>query len=112
MDTVNEKNADHLRPEDHPEWALNGQDDLVAKTVATCAAARIDDFEGMLPQTLERIATFFRGDRCYACEVDESCKMIINRIEWCGPVLTPSDKAANDMPVALSTRVPLPVAAR
>jgi PAS domain S-box-containing protein len=103
MDTVNEKNAGHLRPEDHPEWELNRPDDLLAKTVATCAAARMDDFEGMLPQTLERIATFFRGDRCYACEVDESCKMIINRIEWCGPVLTPNDKAANDLPVALST---------
>ena len=104
MDTVDEKNAGHLRPEDNPEWVLNRLDDLVAKTVAICAAAQIDDFDGMLPQTLERIAVFFRGDRCYACEVDESCKMIINRIEWCGPVLTPSDKAANDMPVALSTQ--------
>ena len=104
MDTVNEKNAGHLRPENHPGLALNGQDDLVAMTVAICATARIDDFEGMLPQALERIATFFRGDRCYACEVDESCKMIINRIEWCGPVFTPSDTTANDMPVALSNR--------
>ena len=104
MDTVNEKNAGHLRPENHPGLALNGQDDLVAMTVAICATARIDDFEGMLPQALKRIATFFRGDRCYACEVDESCKMIINRIEWCGPVFTPSDTTANDMPVALSNR--------
>ena len=103
MDIVNEKNTGHLRPEDHPDWGLNRPDDLLAKTVATCAAALMDDFEGMLPQTLERIATFFRGDRCYACEVDESCKMIINRIEWCGPVLTPNDKAANDLLVALST---------
>ncbi|MGA9539008.1 MAG: response regulator [Desulfobacterales bacterium] len=92
MDTVNEKNAGHLKPED-----------LLAKTVATCAAAQMDDFEGMLPQTLERIATFFQGDRCYACEVDESCKTIINRIEWRGPVLPPNDKPANDLPVALST---------
>jgi PAS domain S-box-containing protein len=104
MDTVNEKNADRLRPEDHPGWALNGQDDLVAETVAICATARIDDFEGRLPQTLERIGTFFRGDRCYACEVDESCKMIINRIEWCGPAVTPSDTTANDLPVALSNQ--------
>jgi len=103
MDTVNEKNAGHLRLGDRPEWGLNRPDDLVAETVAICAAAQIDDFEGVLPQTLERIATFFRGDRCYACEVDESCKMIINRIEWCEPVLTPNDKAANDLPVALST---------
>ena len=103
MPTVNEKNAGHLRPEDHPECGLNRPEDLLAKTVATCAAARMDDLEGMLPQTLERIATFFRGDRCYACEVDESCKMIINRIEWCGPVLTRNDKPANDLPVALST---------
>jgi PAS domain S-box-containing protein len=29
--------------------------------------------------------------------------MIINRIEWCGPVLTRNDKPANDLPVALST---------
>ena len=103
MDIVNEKNTGHLRPEDHPDWGLNRPDDLLAKTVATCAAARMDDFEDMLPQILEWIATFFRGDRCYACEVDESCKMIINRIEWCGPVLTPNDKAANDLSVALST---------
>jgi PAS domain S-box-containing protein len=103
MDTVNEKNADHLRPEDHPEWERNRPDDLLAKTVAACAAAQMDDFEGMLPQTLERIATFFQGDRCYAYEVDESCKTIINRIEWRGPVLPPNDKPANDLPVALST---------
>ena len=104
MDTVNEKNAGRLSPEDHPGWALDGQDDLVAETVAIYAAARIDDVEGRLPQTLERIGTFFRGDRCYACEVDESCKMIINRIEWCGPILTPSDTTANDLPVALSNQ--------
>ena len=104
MDTVNEKNAGRLSPEDHPGWTLDGQDDLVAETVAIYAAARIDDVEGRLPQTLERIGTFFRGDRCYACEVDESCKMIINRIEWCGPILTPSDTTANDLPVALSNQ--------
>jgi PAS domain S-box-containing protein len=103
MDIVNEKNTGQLGPEDHPEWGLNRPDNLLAKTVATCAAARMDDFEGMLPQTLERIATFFRGDRCYACEVDESCKMIVNRLEWRRPVSTPNDKAANDLPVALST---------
>ncbi|MEN8759962.1 MAG: response regulator [Desulfobacterales bacterium] len=104
MDTVNEKNTGHLRLEDRPDWGLNRRDDLVAETVAICEAAQIDAFEGALPQTLERIATFFRGDRCYACEVDESCKMIINRIEWCGPVLTRNDKPANDLPVALSTQ--------
>ena len=103
MDTVNEKNAGHLRLENHPEWELYRPDDLLAKTVASCAAAQMDDFEGLLPQTLEWIATFFQGDRCYACEVDESCKTIINRIEWREPVLPPNDKPANDLPVALST---------
>ena len=103
MSTVNEKNAGHLRAEDHPQWELNRPDDLLAKTVATCAAAQMDDFEGMLPQTLERIAIFFQGDRCYACEVDESCKTIINRVEWRGSVLSPNDKPANDPSVALSS---------
>jgi PAS domain S-box-containing protein len=105
MDTVNEKNAGRLRPEDHPGWALNGQDDLVAETVAIYATERIDDVEGRLPQTLERIGIFFRGGRCYACEVDESCKMIINRIEWCGPAVPPSDTTANDLPVAISNQL-------
>ncbi|MGD8970469.1 MAG: PAS domain S-box protein, partial [Desulfobacterales bacterium] len=104
MDTVNEKNTGHLKPEDHPEWVFNWQDDLVAKTVAMCANARIATFEGMLTQTLERIAAFFRGDRSYTCEVDESCKMIINRIEWCKPVLTPNEKTANDLPIDFSDR--------
>jgi PAS domain S-box-containing protein len=104
MDTVNEKNAGHLRLEDRPERELTSQDDLVAETVAKCAAAQINDFEGALPQTLERIATFFRGDRCYACEIDESCETIINCIEWCGPALTRDDKPANDLPNALSTQ--------
>jgi PAS domain S-box-containing protein len=58
----------------------------------------------MLPQTLERIATFFRSDRCYACEVDESFKMIINRIEWCRSDSTPDSISAKVMPVALSNR--------
>jgi PAS domain S-box-containing protein len=104
MDTVNEKNAGRLRPEDYPGWALNGQADLVAETVAIYATARIDDFESRLSQTLERIGTFFRSDRCYACEVDESCKMIIKRIESGGPAMTPSDTTANDLPVALSNQ--------
>ena len=104
MDTVNEKNAGHIRPEDHPGWALNGQADLVAETVAIYATARIDDVEGRLPLTLERIGTFFRGNRCYACEVDESCKTIINRIEWCGPAGSHSDTTVKDLPVALSNQ--------
>jgi PAS domain S-box-containing protein len=103
MDTVNEKNADHLKPENHPKWGLKRSNDLLTKTVGSCAAIQTDDFEGLLPQTLERIATFYRGDRCYACEVDESSRMVINRIEWRGPVLPPNDKAANDQRVVLST---------
>jgi PAS domain S-box-containing protein len=105
MDTINEKNSDRLRPKDHPEWGLKRPNDLLATTVAECAYAQIDDFEGLLPQILERIATFFQGDRCYACEVDESCKMLINSIEWRNSVLPPIDKAANDLPVVLPPEV-------
>ncbi|MFZ0131547.1 MAG: ATP-binding protein [Desulfobacterales bacterium] len=101
MNLTSDHCTEDLQPEIRPAAAFEKPDGLVARVVELCVNARTEDFGGTLSQILRQVGSFFRGDRCYACAVDDSGRTVVERIEWRSTGSASRHTLAGTLPIAL-----------